>query len=648
MRYQSRRGAAELIRRALRARVLLASCTMLACLAGLALGLYSAGTAAATSALVSGTTRSHLSPLIQQGEALTRESAQRHHFGSSVALSENGNTALVSEEGQDAVWVFTRSGLTWTEQAELKSPDGETASSFGEAAALSADGDTALISDPSHQINACTGVCCGVVVIEPREEPKYTEAAVWVFTRSGATWSESEKLVPSAGAERKGGTRGFGYAIALSNDGDTALIGASSETAAWVFARSGSTWSQAAKLVGGEGAFGEAVALSADGDTALVGETNGNGGQHGSAWVFARSGSSWSEDERLEGSGRQNGAFGRSVALSGDGDTALISGSVEEKTSVTVFTRSGSTWTAGEKLTAVGSNSIEELGAWEMIVKISSDGDSALVSGAGETRERHALPVWGFTHSGSTWSEGEKLAGGEGDFGASVALSGEGSTALIGEPVEYRREPVECKGVFEPLDAVEPNAVRDVVQQAATANQGEESGRVWVFQEGSRRPSSERIPHGVKLIQVVKHWGGKLVQGGYHLSTTITKPAAVHSVIAAVEALKPPPSTTLKCGRLELYPTRIDIYFRAASRGEALAKLELTDQCGPMVRMWVRGSEQPYLRESACLQLWIQTLLGQSKHPSSEPRPSLTCESRAPHVISAPEDVDQVQRPGVA
>jgi hypothetical protein len=132
--------------------------------------------------------------------------------------------------------------------------------------------------------------------------------------------------------------------VALSEDGDTAMIGGwdddSSKGAAWVFTRSGSTWTQQGeKLVGdctsscanegtgetGEGRFGVSVALSADGDTALISGLDDNS-TRGAVWFFTRSGSTWTEQgEKLTGGGEAGeGEFGTNVALSADGGTAMI------------------------------------------------------------------------------------------------------------------------------------------------------------------------------------------------------------------------------------------------------------------------------------------------------------------------------------
>src|SRR5437870_735631 len=153
--------------------------------------------------------------------------------------------------------------------------------------------------------------------------------AAWVFTRSGSTWSQQAKL--AGGGEIGKGF--FGSSVALaSTEGNTALIGGDRDNtnvgAAWVFTRSGSTWTQQAELTGsgesGKGEFGTGVALSAAGNTAVIGGPEDNT-RVGAAWFFTRSGSTWSQQgTKRTGSGETGtGEFGNSVALSSEGNTAL-------------------------------------------------------------------------------------------------------------------------------------------------------------------------------------------------------------------------------------------------------------------------------------------------------------------------------------
>jgi len=113
----------------------------------------------------------------------------------------------------------------------------------------------------------------------------------------------------------------------MGGPGDSASVGA-----AWVFTRSGGVWTQqGAKLVAsdavGQAAQGRSVALSADGNTAIVGG-GGDSGAAGAAWVFTRSGGAWTQQgAKLVGTGAAGNANqGFSVALSADGDTAIVGG----------------------------------------------------------------------------------------------------------------------------------------------------------------------------------------------------------------------------------------------------------------------------------------------------------------------------------
>jgi hypothetical protein len=356
---------------------------------------------------------------IQPGERLTGSGDWFGHE-KGLAISSDGNTALIAapwdklEKG--AVWVFTRSGSTWTQQGGKITESGGTSSFrlFGISVALSADGNTALIGGGRE----------------------YGQGAAWVFTRSGSTWSQQGGTLM---------TDGFVSGVALSADGNTALIGAGGVS---VFTRSGSTWTRQGFL-GGFG-FHSSLALSADGNTALIGSP-GDGNPAipiGEGRIFTRSGSTWSQQglapsdaTACQGFGCN---FGFSVALSADGDTALVGGTGDSHSAgaAWVFTRSGSRWKQrGSKLTGGGeinrSLSCCFGGEFGRSVALSSDGSTALIGGPYDNLDVGA--AWVFTRSGSTWTQlGEKLTGGGGigHFGETVGLSGDGDTALIGEPVE--------------------------------------------------------------------------------------------------------------------------------------------------------------------------------------------------------------------
>jgi hypothetical protein len=212
-----------------------------------------------------------------------------------------------------------RTGNTWSRQHELTSGDGAANDCFGCSLALSADGTTALIGAYAKTVGGNEG-----------------QGVVYVFSRSGGIWSLQRELVASDSAVNDN----FGWSVALSANGNTALVGAHFKTVgmhlqqgvAYVFTRSGSSWSQQRELVASDGAtmdfFGWSVALSANGNTALVGayaKTVGGNQTQGVAYVFTRSIRTWSQQSELTASdGAMWDHLGWSVALSASGATALV------------------------------------------------------------------------------------------------------------------------------------------------------------------------------------------------------------------------------------------------------------------------------------------------------------------------------------
>ena len=281
-----------------------------------------------------------IDPFLQQGEALRGGGeVGGGRFGSSVALSPDGNIALIGAPGDNAnagaAWVFKRSPEgTWVQQGEKLTGGGEVGKGrFGAGVAISSEGNTLLIGAPED--NGGVG-------------------AAWSFTRSGSTWTQQgEKLT---GPEEVGDGL-FGASVALSYTGTWALIGGPLDNngigAAWSFFRFEGAWSRSGeKLTGaeevGEGHFGASVALSEDANTALVGGPWDNHSA-GAAWAFGASIYGWhAEGEKLTGSEEENGeaGFGSSVALSGDGTTALVGGPWENMTrgAAWFFIRSGGLW----------------------------------------------------------------------------------------------------------------------------------------------------------------------------------------------------------------------------------------------------------------------------------------------------------------
>jgi hypothetical protein len=348
--------------------------------------------------------------------------------GNCVALSADGNTAIVGGDvdnsGVGAVWIYTRSGTTWAQQGGKLTGTGAVGTMVyqGWSLSLSADGSTAIVGGYGDNSNA---------------------GAVWVFTRSGTTWTQQGGKLTGTGAV---GAAYQGYSVSLSADGNMAIVGGFNDNndagAAWIYTRSGTAWTQQGGKLTGTGAIGSpvnqgsSVALSADGNTAIVGGF-GDNNYAGAAWVYTRSGTTWMQQgNKLTGTGAIGSAWqGRSVSLSADGNTAIV-GALNDNGgagAAWVYTRSGTTWTQqGGKLTGTGAVGAGEQGA---SVGLTADGNTAIVGGYGDNNQAGA--TWVYTRSGSAWAQqGSKLTGSGAANpayqGWAVALSADGSTAMAG------------------------------------------------------------------------------------------------------------------------------------------------------------------------------------------------------------------------
>lgn len=322
-----------------------------------------------------------------------------------------------------AVYVFQRTGSTWSQQAYIKAPNAEASDQFGVSVAI--DGDTIVVGanlEDSNQTTITNGPTAS------GDNSVSNSGAVYVFKRSGSTWAQEAYLKPS-NAEA---SDQFGFPVAIS--GDTIVVGSyledSNQTsitngptasgdnsstdsgAIYVFQRSGSTWSQQAYIkpsnVETQDFFGKGLAIS--GDTIVAGAnfedsnqitiTNGgiassnNGALNaGAAYVFQRSGSTWVEQAYLKAPNAEAGdQFGEDVAISKD--TIVVSAFAEASNQITitngqtassdnsstnagaayVFKRTGSTWTQEAYLKAPNAKADEYFG-----VSLAIEGDTIAV-----------------------------------------------------------------------------------------------------------------------------------------------------------------------------------------------------------------------------------------------------------------------------
>lgn len=303
--------------------------------------------------------------------------------------------------------------LTVTDDARMGA-DGAENNGFGYAIAL--DGNTALVGVNRGSLAASRA-----------------PGSAYVLVRRGTRWVLQAVLNPGRDDNAEDQDDGFAVAVALS--GDTALVGApladDYHGVAYVFARADGQWSLQARLIGDEpersGRFGASVALS--GDTALIGASEddiGASSQQGSAHVFVRRGTQWNREAKLVSAiGEEFDHFGHAVAL--DGDTAVVSISMQEfrEGSAIVFTRQGSQWTEQATLTANDAIDGSEFGR-----ALALSGDSVAVGAPG------VESVYVFSRRGSDWSQQTKLTSDRDtqsrNFGAAIALRHD--ALLVGAP----------------------------------------------------------------------------------------------------------------------------------------------------------------------------------------------------------------------
>ncbi|MEP5255318.1 MAG: T9SS type A sorting domain-containing protein [Winogradskyella arenosi] len=357
-------------------------------------------------------------------KATASDGAATDNFGFRVAI--DGDYAIVGARGNDdagsdsgSAYILVRSGNSWVEQTKLTASDGASGDAFGRSVAIA--GDYAIVGAPFDDDGASAS------------------GSAYIFKRSGNSWTEQAKLTASDGAV----SDYFGYSVAI--DGDYAIIGASYDDdgasasgSAYIFNRSGNSWTEQTKLTASDAAatdyFGYSVAI--DGDYAIVGAYNNAhaGYRSGSAYIFVRSGNSWAEQAKLTASdGVTSDYFGISVAIAGD--SAIVGAYLDDDAgsssgSAYIFMRSGNSWTEQAKLTASDADGADQFG-----YSVAIAGDSAIVGAYGNNDAGSSSgSAYIFKRLGNSWTEQSKLTASDADvfdyFGWSVAIAGD--SAIIG------------------------------------------------------------------------------------------------------------------------------------------------------------------------------------------------------------------------
>ena len=449
------------------------------------------------------------------------------HIGNSVAVSGDGNTIAIAaqHEGSNAtgingnqndestynagaVYVFVRSGAGWAQQAYVKASNTGSGDQFGNYVALSADGNTMAVA-AYWESSSATGINGNQA-----DDSIPQSGAVYVFTRTGTTWSQQAYIKASnTGNAGVGDVPGegdqFGFSLAISDDGNTLAVGAPSEDsitmgvngdqrdnsassagAVYVYTRTGIAWSQQAyiksdappKATGGD-QFGFSVALSANGSTLAVGAYDEGGSARGingtidmmrngsgAGYVFTRTGTTWARQAYLKAWNSEGGdSWGIAVALSDDGNTMVL-GSADEDClcpgvvhapsavgdgdrqtdrssgAAAVFTRNGTTWSQQAFIKASNASPNDWLAAR---MSLSGDGSTLLLGAQNEDSAAQGIngrqddnaaddsgAAYLFTRSGNTWSQQAYIKGSNtqqfDEFGGSVGISTDGRTLVMG------------------------------------------------------------------------------------------------------------------------------------------------------------------------------------------------------------------------
>jgi len=340
------------------------------------------------------------------------------YFGNSISI--DGDYALIGAWKDDvtgidrgSVYIFYRSGTNWIEQAKLTAPDGMDEDLFGYSVSIS--GDYAVIGAYGDDDN---GIDSG---------------SAYIFYRSGTTWFEQAKITAPDGATEDR----FGCSVSIS--GDYAIVGAWGDDdsgidrgSAYIFYRSGTNWIEQAKLTAPDGMdedlFGYSVSIS--GDYAVIGAhyDDDNGSESGSAYIFYRSGTNWTEQTKLTApDGAAYDWFGYTVSI--NGDYAAIGAHWDDDNgsnsgSAYLFNRIGTLWTQQTKITADDGSSDDEFGR-----SISIDGDYVVVGAChddGNGIDRGSAYI--FHRNGTNWSQQAKITASDGAdfdyFGCPVSISG--------------------------------------------------------------------------------------------------------------------------------------------------------------------------------------------------------------------------------
>ena len=358
-----------------------------------------------------------LQPNLQQNVILSsKDTLSTYGQGYSTAISADGNTAVVGCPTNFKGWVtvYTRKQNNWVIEVEKLQSTNILGSSSNQGCAvdISADGNTIIVGN--YRDSNRTG-------------------AAYIYTRIGTAWTEQAKLIGTGAI----GKAWMGYKVAISADGNTAIIGGYKDNASigatWVFIRTNGVWTQSgAKLVGsnytGIPNQGRAIAISANGKYIVIGGAADNN-YAGKTWIYARSGNAFIQQYSIY-SNTANAYYGWSVSINADGSTIAVGMPVNGDGKINIFNRTGTTWSYVTDLVASDATTGAELG-WD--TKISADGKTILAA-ADYQSSRGAFYLYKKNALGNWIQQGNANYANDitdSTFAYSVAMASDANTAVI-------------------------------------------------------------------------------------------------------------------------------------------------------------------------------------------------------------------------
>ena len=348
----------------------------------------------------------------EEAKLSASDKASNDLFGRYISISGDGTRLAVSAHGADvtgttdagAVYIFVRSGVSWIQETKITASDKADSDAFGVMVRLDATG---------------TRIAIGAY---NKDQTTSDAGQVYIYTRSGSVWTIETTLFPTADTAIVGS---FGASLDFDSDANRLIVGAynSDESSltdsgsAYVYVRSGVSWTQEAKLIPNDplaqASFGRSVAMSSDGSRVIVGaayQTNGSYSAAGAAYIFLRAVSSWSQEVKLtQTDPAADDRFGMSVGFDASATRAVISAHMKSTTStsqggiVYVFSRSGTTWTQEAEIQASDNGTslfgirsiIDQSGTFIFVSSHVHASNELLNAGA----------FYAYVRSGTTWSQ---------------------------------------------------------------------------------------------------------------------------------------------------------------------------------------------------------------------------------------------------